>query len=439
MKKVILTVLSILALNTLSIALPAKKISIRNDSIDPKLRSFKNDIFWKIVPWKDNSSLTVDGWGRYSVLNFNEKGFLCQKTLCEYPRERLDKFLYADCDTGFIYTTSSQMFHVYNADTNIKNSIIPVLSWKGYVSDLFPLDKNRLLVEFNMDEKAGYFIYEHSEKEFKRPEITDWRNFKLFEQFSEDKNKFIASEKTSDGKKRYFVYDWAKQKEAKHKFTDFLTAQNVSSADLSMKNRIGSILIKEDSGKHQEYIVFWDENFSEIKKINLEDYFKNPEDITISLRKISGDGKYGFLTISLYSSEYRQHIYYLAFVDFEKLKAGKEDSIKVVDLFAGDTDLFFMTGFVPSEKDGQVFIFADDKNKANAIYMKNIFEGCDIGAGISAEDDEDFEDIEQTGKPKVQEDDEYAFLYELLNQYAEDDDEDYDEDEDFEDYEDEAL
>ena len=324
MKKVILTVLSILALNTLSIALPAKKIFIRNDSIDPKLRSFKNDIFWKIVPWKDNSSLTVDGWGRYSVLSFNEKGFLRQKTLCEYPRERLDKFLYADCDTGFIYTTSSQMFHVYNADTNIKNSIIPVLSWKGYVSDLFPLDKNRLLVEFNMDEKAGYFIYEHSEKEFKRPEITDWRNFKLFEQFSEDKNKFIASEKTSDGKKRYFVYDWAKQKEEKHKFTDFLTAQNVSSADLSMKNRIGSILIKEDSGKHQEYIVFWDENFSEIKKINLKDYFKNPEDITISLRKISGDGKYGFLTISLYSSEYRQHIYYLAFVDFEKLKAGKE-------------------------------------------------------------------------------------------------------------------
>lgn len=421
MKKVILTVLSILALNTLSIALPAKKISIRNDSIDPKLRSFKNDIFWKIVPWKDNSSLTVDGWGRYSVLSFNEKGFLRQKTLCEYPRERLDKFLYADCDTGFIYTTSSQMFHVYNADTNIKNSIIPVLSWKGYVSDLFPLDKNRLLIEFNMDEKTGYFVYEHSEKEFERPEITDWRNFNLIEQLSGDKNKFIACENTSDEMKRYFVYDWKKQKEGKNKLTDFLNAQNTTSADLFMKNQIASIIVEEKWG----YILLWDKNFSNIKKINLEDYFENPDDISIFLRKVSGDGKYGFLTISFYSSEYRQQIYYLAFVDFERLRAGKENPVKVLDLFVGDTDLFFMTGFVPSEKDGQAFIFADNENKANAIYMKNIFEGGNIGVGISPDDDEDFEDIAVTGKPELPEDDEYAALSALLNGY-DDDDEDYD-------------
>lgn len=113
MKKILLATLSIMAANSLSFSQPVKKISVVNDAVDPKIQTFKNDLFWKIVPWK------------------------------------------------------------------------------GSVSDLFPLDKKNLLVEFRMEGKAGYFIYEHSEKEFERPEITDWRNFYLIEQFTENKNKFI--------------------------------------------------------------------------------------------------------------------------------------------------------------------------------------------------------------------------------------------------------
>jgi len=69
----------------------------------------------------------------------------------------------------------------------------------------------------------------------------------------------------------------------------------------------------------------------------------------------------------------KKYTWLAGFIDFEKLRAGKENPIRVTEVYGSDSSLFFATGFVPSERDGQIFIFPGEKKKANAIYMKDLF------------------------------------------------------------------
>ncbi|MBQ4378653.1 MAG: hypothetical protein II821_05595 [Treponema sp.] len=323
-KQIALAILSLHALVSPAFSDEIRKISLPKDAVTIRHKVFDTDIFWEIIPWNDGSSLTVDGWGRYSVLSFDKKGRLRQETLCDFPKEQLTGGFYADRNTGFVYTRNQNIFHIYNANSKIKRSaILALIYFSDVTCGLFPLDERRMLVSHLKNDDAfsstddkinyGYFIYEHDEKKYERPKITDWRRISLEYQFSDDRLKFIAYDLDE---KSYCVYG---------------------------------------------------------------DFFENAD--TVVLDSVSCDGKYGFLSCSYedglidkgYWVPQKKYTWLAGFIDFEKLRAGKENPIRVTEVYGSGSSLFFATGFVPSERDGQVFIFPGEKKKANAIYMKDLF------------------------------------------------------------------
>lgn len=338
-----------------------KKIKLEEDSVDIQEKKFDVDVFWKIIPWKDNSSITIDGWGKYSVLSFDKKGKLKQKTLCDYPKNQYNRFFFADDKTGFIYASANMMYFLYNADTKIQNSLIPVLSWKGY-TNLYPLNKKEILVQFVSDKKKyGYFIYEHSAEEYERQEITDIRDLRLLEQFYDDKYKFLAKENDE-----YFIYDWKNQKKETNKLTQFFNENAIESYKFNMKNNRAFV-----SNSENKYMIFWNEDFSEFEKYNLKDYLGS-DSYSINIYSYSGDGKYAFATIYAYDEYYGCGLYHWTFIDMDKFKENK-NSIKPTMLITDRTDSFFTTGFVFDKKTGWNFIFTDGRSKAFAIPMKDLF------------------------------------------------------------------
>ena len=338
-----------------------KKIKLEEDSVDIQEKKFDVDVFWEILPWKDNTSITIDGWGKYSVLSFDKKGKLKQKTLCDYPKKQYDRIFFADDKTGFIYASANMMYFLYNADTKIQNSLIPVLSWKGY-TNLYPLNKKEILVQFVSDKKKyGYFIYEHSAEEYERQEITDIRDLRLLEQFYDDKYKFLAKENDE-----YFIYDWKNQKKETNKLTQFFNENKIKSFNFNMKNNRAFV-----SNSENKYMIFWNEDFSEFKIYNLKDYLSS-DSYSINIYSYSGDGKYAFASIYAYDEQYQCGLYHLTFIDMDKFKEDK-NPIKPTDLITDRTDSFFTTGFVFDKRNGWNFIFTDETAKAFAISMNDLF------------------------------------------------------------------
>lgn len=359
MKKILGMLASAVLFNTIAPAEGIKKIVLEEDSVDFEVQEFDTDIFWEILPWKDNSSVTIDGWGRYSVLNFNKAGTeIIQKKMCGYPKNQYDRIFYADDKTGFVIANSAMMVHVYNEETKIKNSFVPVLSWKGH-SELFPLDQKNILVKFSTKDKNAYFIYEHSSEEYEcRSEFDDIRSMKLRYQFYDDKYLFIAEE---DGK--YFIYDWKNQKKSDSRLTDFLNSTEINKIDFDMKNR--KVVVKNEEGT---YVLFWNEDLSEITSYNLNDFLSS-DSYNLRVFSFSGDGRYAFAAISAYDDEYETILYHLSFIDFDALKEGKKNPIVPSTLITDRNGSFFTTGFLYSEKKGWAFIFADSDSKANAIFL----------------------------------------------------------------------
>lgn len=385
-KRIALAILSLHALASPAFPDEIRKISLPKDAVTIRHKVFDTDIFWEIIPWNDGSSLTVDGWGRYSVLSFDKKGRLRQETLCDFPKEQLTGGFYADRNTGFVYTRNQNIFHIYNANSKIKRSnILALIYFSDVTCGLFPLDERRMLVSHLKNDDAfsstddkinyGYFIYEHDEKKYERPKITDWRRISLEYQFSDDRLKFIAYDLDE---KSYCVYDWQNQEKVPNKLADFLNESKLQIEMCDIKNRI----IDAHSGKDDQwahYIILWNEDFSKIEKYKLKDFFENAD--MVVLDSVSCDGKYGFLSCSYedglidkgYWVPQKKYTWLAGFIDFEKLRAGKENPIRVTEVYGSGSSLFFATGFVPSERDGQVFIFPGEKKKANAIYMKDLF------------------------------------------------------------------
>ena len=75
---------------------------------------------------------------------------------------------------------------------------------KTRLAKICPLLPFALILAFSDKINYGYFIYEHDEKKYERPKITDWRRSSLEYQFSDDRLKFIAYDLDE---KSYCVYD----------------------------------------------------------------------------------------------------------------------------------------------------------------------------------------------------------------------------------------
>ena len=129
-------------------------------------------LVWDCEPWLDGTLVTIDGWGRFSTVEFgfdkSGKDAIKLKPLCEFPKSVVTNHFWVFPESKTICVWDMLMMYVYNQNLNEHDSLVPFLSRRGHFYKAFQLNPDALLLGF--DGKAdilrhiGYITYNMREK-----------------------------------------------------------------------------------------------------------------------------------------------------------------------------------------------------------------------------------------------------------------------------------
>ena len=285
---------------------------------------------WECEPWYDNSLVTIDGWGRFSTVEFDidKKGndVIKLTPLCEFPKNVVTNHFWVFPESRTICVWGMLMMYVYNQSLNEHDSLVPFLSRRGHFYKAFQLNPDELLLGFdgNADilRHIGYITYNMRTKKTDFDANTPLHSEQLYFQLGKYSNKFIAAEKlrhnTSDVK--FFLFDYETKEltdtELTKKMSELFFGTFHGDIKFNLDKRM--IISHADGTPYSIYFVLkWDENYENVKMIPFN--FLLPEGKFIGeVQEVSKNFDWVLLRISGYEGLKGEPLSKYAFMEIDE-------------------------------------------------------------------------------------------------------------------------
>lgn len=338
------------------------------------------DLVWECEPWVDGTLVTIDGWGRFSTIEFDfdksGKDAIKLKPLCEFPKSVVTDNFWVFPESKTICVWDMLMMYVYNQNLNEHDSLVPFLSRRGYFYRAFQLKPDELLLGFdgnaNIMRHIGYITYNMREKKTDFGANTPLYSEQLYFQLGKYSNKFIAAEKlrrnTSDVK--FFMFDYETKERTDNELTKKMSELFFEIYYENIKFNLDKrMIISHVSGSpHSVYFVLkWDENYENVKMIPFN--FLLPEGKFIGeVQEVSKNFDWVLLRISGYEGLKGEPLSKYAFMKIDENKPALFSPLVILDEYRDPRNKWRYTSFFEHPKYGTCLLFTkEDGSKGKDV------------------------------------------------------------------------
>ena len=340
---------------------------------------------WECEPWYDNSLVTIDGWGRFSTVEFDidKKGndVIKLTPLCEFPKSVVTNHFWVFPESKTICVWDMLMMYVYNQNLNEHDSLVPFLSRQGYFYKAFQLNPDELLLGFdgNADilRHIGYITYNMRTKKTDFNPKMPLYSEQLFFQLGKYSTKFIAAEKlsrnTSDVK--FFLFDYETKERTDTELTKKMSELFFGTFHGDIKFNLDKrmIISHADGTPYSIYFVLkWDENYENVKMIPFN--FLLPEGKFIGeVQEVSKNFDWVLLRISGYEGLKGEPLSKYAFMKIDENNPALFSPLVILDDYCAPGNKWIYTSFFEHPKYGTCLFYTQEngrKEKAVSAFYK---------------------------------------------------------------------
>ena len=332
---------------------------------------------WECEPWLDGTLVTIDGWGRFSTVEFGfdktGKDAIKLMPLCEFPKSVVTNHFWVFPESKTICVWDMLMMYVYNQNLNEHDSLVPFLSRQGYFYKAFQLNPDELLLGFDGDtaelRHMIYITYNMRTKKTNFEEIGDNEldNEQLFFQLGKYSNKFIAAEKlrrnTDDVK--FFLFDYETKErtdnELTKKMSELLSRRFHKRINFNFDKRM---IISHTAGSPYSvyFVLKWDENYENVKMIPFN--FLLPEGKFIGeVQEVSKNFDWVLLRISGYEGLKGEPLSKYAFMKIDEENPALFSPLVILDEYRDPRNKWRYTSFFEHKQYGTCLFFTKEDRK----------------------------------------------------------------------------
>ena len=349
---------------------------------------------WECEPWLDGTLVTIDGWGRFSTVEFGfdkrGKDAIKLKPLCEFPKSVVTNHFWVFPESRTICVWDMLMMYVYNQNLNEHDSLVPFLSRRGYFYKAFQLNPDELLLGFNGNAKImrhiGYITYNMREKRTDFDANTPLYSEQLYFQLGKYSTKFIAAEKLSRNTSnvKFFMFDYETKErtdnELTKKMSELLSRRFHEDIKFNLDKRmiISYATVATDS---VDFVLKWDENYENVKMIPFD--FLVPEGKFIGeVQEVSKNFDWVLLRISGYEGLKGEPLSKYAFMKIDEENPALFSPLVILDDYRDPRNKWRYTSFFEHKQYGTCLFFTKEDRKqgkdVSAFYkMSDIQEEID--------------------------------------------------------------
>lgn len=340
---------------------------------------------WECEPWFDGTLVTIDGWGRFSTVEFgfdkNGKDVIKLTPLCEFPKSKVTNHFWVFPESKTICVWDMLMMYVYNQNLNEHDSLVPFLSRRGYFYKAFQLNPDELLLGFNGNAKImrhiGYITYNMREKRTDFDANTPLYSEQLYFQLGKYSTKFIAAEKLSRNTSnvKFFMFDYETKErtdnELTKKMSELLSRRFHEDIKFNLDKRmiISYATVATDS---VDFVLKWDENYENVKMIPFD--FLVPEGKFIGeVQAVSKNFDWVLLRISGYEGLKGEPLSKYAFMKIDEENPALFSPLVILDEYRDPRNKWWYTNFFEHPKYGTCLFFTKEggsKGKAVSAFYK---------------------------------------------------------------------
>lgn len=342
-------------------------------------------LVWDCEPWLDGTLVTIDGWGRFSTVEFgfdkSGKDAIKLKPLCEFPKSVVTNHFWVFPESKTICVWDMLMMYVYNQNLNEHDSLVPFLSRRGYFYKAFQLNPDELLLGFNGNAKImrhiGYITYNMREKRTDFDANTPLYSEQLYFQLGKYSTKFIAAEKLSRNTSnvKFFMFDYETKErtdnELTKKMSELLSRRFHEDIKFNLDKRmiISYATVATDS---VDFVLKWDENYENVKMIPFD--FLVPEGKFIGeVQAVSKNFDWVLLRISGYEGVKGEPLSKYAFMKIDENNPALFSPLVILDEYRDPRNKWWYTSFFEHPKYGTCLFFTKEggsKGKAVSAFYK---------------------------------------------------------------------
>ena len=349
---------------------------------------------WECEPWFDGTLVTIDGWGRFSAVEFGfdkrGKDAIKLKPLCEFPKSVVTDNFWVFPESRTLCVWDMLMMYVYNQSLNEHDSLVPFLSRRGHFYKAFQLNPDELLLGFdgNADilRHIGYITYNMRTKKTdfnpKMPLFSE----QLYFQLGKYSTKFIAAEKLSDDTSdvKFFMFDYETKErtdnELTKKMSELLSRRFYKRINFNFDKRM---IISHTAGSPYSvyFVLKWDENYENVKMIPFN--FLLPEGKFIGeVQEVSKNFDWVLLRISGYEGLKGEPLSKYAFMKIDEENPALFSPLVILDEYRDPRNKWRYTSFFEHKQYGTCLFFTKEDRKqgkdVSAFYkMSDIQEEID--------------------------------------------------------------
>lgn len=329
---------------------------------------------WECEPWYDNSLVTIDGWGRFSTVEFDidKKGndVIKLTPLCDFPKKIISDNFWVFPESKTLCVWDMLMMYVYNQNLNEHDSLVPFLSRQGYFYRAFQLNPDELLLGFDGDtselQHMLYITYNMKGKKTNLEEIgnNELDSEQLYFQLGTYSNKFIAAEKVGHNKSavKFFMFDYKtkerKENELTKKMSELFSRTFYEDIKLNLDKRM--IISHADGSPYSVYFVMkWDENFENVKMIPFN--FLVPKDRFIAeIQAVSKSFDWVLIRIGGYKGIKDERLSKYAFMKIDENNPALFSPLVILDDYCDAVNLWRYTSFFEHPKYGTCLFYTKE-------------------------------------------------------------------------------
>lgn len=329
---------------------------------------------WECEPWVDGTLVTIDGWGRFSTIEFGfdktGKDAIKVKPLCEFPKSVVTNHFWVFPESKTICVWDMLMMYVYNQNLNEHDSLVPFLSRQGYFYKAFQLNPDELLLGFDGDtaelRHMIYITYNMRTKKTNFEEIGDNEldNEQLFFQLGKYSNKFIAAEKlrrnTSDVK--FFMFDYETKERTDNELTKKMSELFFGTFHDDIKFNLDKrMIISHTAGSPYSvyFVLKWDENFANVKMIPFN--FLLPKDRFIAeIQAVSKNFDWVLLRLFGYKGINNGRLSKYAFMKIDENNPALFSPLVILDDYCAPGNKWRYTSFFEHPKYGTCLFYTQE-------------------------------------------------------------------------------
>ena len=350
---------------------------------------------WECEPWYDNKLVTIDGWGRFSTVEFDidKKGndVIKLTPLCDFPKKVITDNFWVFPESKTICVWDMLMMYVYNQNINVHDSLVPFFSRRGYFYRAFQLNPDEILLGFNGDADSlrhmVYITYNMRTKKTNFEEIGDEEpdSEQLYFQLGKYSNKFIAAEKLHDNTNnvKFFMFDYETKErtdnELTKKMSELFFRRFYEDIKFNLDKRM--IISNAPGSPYSVYFVLkWDENYENVKMIPFN--FLVPEGKFIAeIQEVSKNFDWVLLRISGYKGLKDEPLSKYAFMKIDENNPALFSPLVILDEYRDPRNKWRYTSFFEHPKYGTCLFFTKEDGPKGK-YVSAFYKMSDIQAEI---------------------------------------------------------